>query len=75
MSNLQINHLDPNKLPMGWEVLKDKNNRTYFVNHNDRTTHWEDPRLAMCFKVYLSICVCMCVFSFSSAKANSNIPY
>jgi hypothetical protein len=44
LSTVQINPLDQNGLPMNWEVLKDKNGRTYFVDHNKRTTTWEDPR-------------------------------
>ncbi|XP_051884693.1 NEDD4-like E3 ubiquitin-protein ligase WWP2 isoform X2 [Pristis pectinata] len=30
-------------LPAGWEKRQD-NGRVYFVNHNTRTTQWEDPR-------------------------------
>ncbi|XP_006006818.1 NEDD4-like E3 ubiquitin-protein ligase WWP2 isoform X2 [Latimeria chalumnae] len=30
-------------LPSGWEKRQD-NGRVYFVNHNTRTTQWEDPR-------------------------------
>uniref|UniRef100_A0AAQ5ZDW1 HECT-type E3 ubiquitin transferase n=1 Tax=Amphiprion ocellaris TaxID=80972 RepID=A0AAQ5ZDW1_AMPOC len=38
-------------LPPGWEERKDAKGRTYYVNHNNRTTTWtrpivqEDPRL------------------------------
>uniref|UniRef100_A0A5G2QC75 HECT-type E3 ubiquitin transferase n=1 Tax=Sus scrofa TaxID=9823 RepID=A0A5G2QC75_PIG len=38
-------------LPSGWEERKDAKGRTYYVNHNNRTTTWtrpimqEDPRL------------------------------
>ncbi|KAK3734003.1 hypothetical protein QZH41_009848 [Actinostola sp. cb2023] len=31
-------------LPPGWEKRVETNGRVYFVNHNTRTTHWEDPR-------------------------------
>jgi len=31
-------------LPEGWEKRVDSSNRQYFVNHNTRTTQWEDPR-------------------------------
>lgn len=31
-------------MPPGWEQRQDENGRTYFVNHNTRTTQWEDPR-------------------------------
>ncbi|CAI2308630.1 unnamed protein product [Caenorhabditis sp. 36 PRJEB53466] len=32
-------------LPEGWEKRQDHNtSRTYFVNHVNRTTQWEDPR-------------------------------
>ncbi|XP_062856312.1 NEDD4-like E3 ubiquitin-protein ligase WWP2 isoform X2 [Trichomycterus rosablanca] len=30
-------------VPQGWEKRQD-NGRVYFVNHNTRTTQWEDPR-------------------------------
>ncbi|XP_072234989.1 NEDD4-like E3 ubiquitin-protein ligase WWP1 isoform X1 [Leuresthes tenuis] len=31
-------------LPPGWERRVDSNDRVYFVNHNTKTTQWEDPR-------------------------------
>ncbi|CAN0277206.1 unnamed protein product [Lampetra fluviatilis] len=31
-------------LPGGWEKRVEQNGRVYFVNHNTRTTQWEDPR-------------------------------
>ncbi|XP_038068088.1 E3 ubiquitin-protein ligase Su(dx)-like [Patiria miniata] len=31
-------------LPTGWEKRTDQHNRTYFVNHENKTTQWEDPR-------------------------------
>ncbi|XP_030072055.1 NEDD4-like E3 ubiquitin-protein ligase WWP1 isoform X4 [Microcaecilia unicolor] len=31
-------------LPAGWERRVDSNDRVYFVNHNTKTTQWEDPR-------------------------------
>ncbi|XP_066941802.1 E3 ubiquitin-protein ligase Nedd-4 isoform X11 [Macrobrachium rosenbergii] len=30
-------------LPDGWEERQDANGRTYYVNHNARTTQWERP--------------------------------
>lgn len=30
-------------LPEGWEERTDANGRTYYVNHNARTTQWERP--------------------------------
>lgn len=39
-----VQHGDPSKLPPGWEAKRDPQNRIYFVNHNNRTTQWEDPR-------------------------------
>ncbi|XP_075389309.1 E3 ubiquitin-protein ligase NEDD4-like isoform X2 [Tenrec ecaudatus] len=30
-------------LPSGWEERKDTKNRTYYVNHNNRTTTWTRP--------------------------------
>ena len=31
-------------LPAGWERRTDSNGRSYYVDHNTRTTSWEDPR-------------------------------
>ncbi|KAL8604017.1 hypothetical protein ACOMHN_039061 [Nucella lapillus] len=31
-------------LPQGWEMRKDSQGRTYFVDHNTRTTTWERPQ-------------------------------
>lgn len=27
-----------------WEARQDRTGRTYFVNHNNKSTQWEDPR-------------------------------
>ncbi|KAK7504720.1 hypothetical protein BaRGS_00004206 [Batillaria attramentaria] len=36
---------DPNEpLPPGWECRKDAQGRTYYVDHNTRTTTWERPQ-------------------------------
>ena len=32
-------------LPAGWEEARTQTGEVYFVNHNNRTTSWEDPRL------------------------------
>ncbi|RKP39957.1 putative E3 ubiquitin-protein ligase [Dimargaris cristalligena] len=34
----------PNALPSGWEQRFTAEGRPYFVNHNNRTTTWVDPR-------------------------------
>ena len=31
-------------MPVGWERRTDSNGRSYYVDHNTRTTTWEDPR-------------------------------
>ena len=36
-------------LPSGWEMRLMKNDRIYFVDHNTRTTTWDDPRDAQNF--------------------------
>jgi hypothetical protein len=47
-------------LPPGWEKKFDPRSRKcFFVNHNDKSTHWHDPRGAIqCNAV--SSCVCVC---------------
>lgn len=34
-------------LPEGWEERVHSDGRTFFIDHNTRTTQWEDPRLSM----------------------------
>jgi E3 ubiquitin-protein ligase NEDD4 len=34
-------------LPQGWEERSTSDGRPYFVDHNNRTTTWNDPRLAV----------------------------
>ncbi|KAI8052802.1 E3 ubiquitin-protein ligase RSP5 [Syncephalis plumigaleata] len=38
-----LSHLGP--LPTGWEMRLTSNARVYFVDHNTKTTTWDDPRL------------------------------
>ncbi len=35
---------DSTRLPPGWEAKRDLQGRIYFVDHNRRTTQWDDPR-------------------------------
>lgn len=32
-------------LPPGWELRRTSEGKNYFIDHNKRTTTWEDPRL------------------------------
>ncbi len=32
-------------LPSGWTEARNANGEIYFINHVNRTTQWEDPRL------------------------------
>ncbi|XP_012939741.1 E3 ubiquitin-protein ligase NEDD4 [Aplysia californica] len=32
-------------LPPGWEERTHADGRVFFIDHNNKTTHWEDPRL------------------------------
>ena len=34
----------PSQLPDGWEMQTAPNGRTFFINHRDRKTTWDDPR-------------------------------
>ncbi|XP_059939565.1 NEDD4-like E3 ubiquitin-protein ligase WWP2 [Mesoplodon densirostris] len=42
-SGASTDHDPLGPLPPGWEKRQD-NGRVYYVNHNTRTTQWEDPR-------------------------------
>ncbi|XP_072236611.1 E3 ubiquitin-protein ligase NEDD4 isoform X3 [Leuresthes tenuis] len=37
--------LESGSMPTGWEVRCAPNGRPFFINHNTKTTTWEDPRL------------------------------
>lgn len=43
INNVTTDQLGP--LPSGWEQRKAASGRTYFVDHNNRTTQFTDPRL------------------------------
>jgi hypothetical protein len=32
-------------LPAGWEERRHVDGRIFYIDHNNRTTQWEDPRL------------------------------
>ena len=34
-------------MPQGWEKMQTTSGQFYFINHNTKTTCWEDPRMAM----------------------------
>ncbi|KAK3750287.1 hypothetical protein RRG08_015779 [Elysia crispata] len=38
-----LHNLGP--LPPGWEERVHTDGRVFFIDHNNKTTHWEDPRL------------------------------
>ncbi|XP_065086565.1 transcriptional coactivator yorkie isoform X2 [Ochlerotatus camptorhynchus] len=38
-------HATYGELPPGWEQAKTQDGRIYYINHNTRTTTWEDPRI------------------------------
>uniref|UniRef100_A0A4W3GUR3 E3 ubiquitin-protein ligase n=1 Tax=Callorhinchus milii TaxID=7868 RepID=A0A4W3GUR3_CALMI len=40
-------------LPPGWEEKKDDKARTYYVNHNNRTTTWTRPVMQVCCTLQL----------------------
>ena len=34
------------QLPLNWEMRVDDHGRSYFINHQTKTTTWDDPRLS-----------------------------
>lgn len=44
LSNINCEELGP--LPPGWEIRNTATGRVYFVDHNNRTTQFTDPRLS-----------------------------
>ena len=49
-SNEPDNNDPLGQLPSGWEKRMDSG-RTYFVNHRNRTTQWDDPRTQVAYFV------------------------
>jgi len=43
-----------NALPAGWEARYNPNGRAYFVDHNTKTTTWDDPRLPSVYVIAFS---------------------
>ncbi|KAB1276844.1 E3 ubiquitin-protein ligase NEDD4 [Camelus dromedarius] len=41
----QLSEMEQGFLPKGWEVRHAPNGRPFFIDHNTKTTTWEDPRL------------------------------
>ncbi|XP_011842128.1 PREDICTED: E3 ubiquitin-protein ligase NEDD4 [Mandrillus leucophaeus] len=41
----QPSEMEQGFLPKGWEVRHAPNGRPFFIDHNTKTTTWEDPRL------------------------------
>ncbi|XP_059953291.1 E3 ubiquitin-protein ligase NEDD4 isoform X4 [Mesoplodon densirostris] len=41
----QASEVEQGFLPKGWEVRHAPNGRPFFIDHNTKTTTWEDPRL------------------------------
>ena len=44
-------------LPAGWEVRQTREGKLYFVDHNTRTTSWDDPRLPKTEARYPDACL------------------
>ncbi|KAJ1351790.1 hypothetical protein KIN20_007930, partial [Parelaphostrongylus tenuis] len=42
-SDSNIDLQESNSMPEGWEQREDGNGRTFYVNHLQRTTHWDRP--------------------------------
>ncbi|XP_043845321.1 LOW QUALITY PROTEIN: E3 ubiquitin-protein ligase NEDD4 [Dromiciops gliroides] len=45
LSSNQQSEFEQRFLPKGWEVRHAPNGRPFFIDHNTKTTTWEDPRL------------------------------
>lgn len=45
LSNPSINLQNIGPMPAGWEQSVTPEGEIYFINHNDRTTSWYDPRI------------------------------
>jgi len=66
-------------LPSGWEERKDAKGRTYYVNHNNRTTTWTRPimqvgRSVITLNLESKHLACVeCHFSWSSSSELWNL--
>ena len=58
-------------LPLGWEEAHTANNEVYFINHQLKTTTWEDPRIAIYMQQQQQqLQINDCKFSFSQNDSN-----
>lgn len=53
-SNNNNNPDSSTSLPQGWEERQDANGRTYYVNHNEKTTQWERP-VPGCVQIWIQL--------------------
>lgn len=56
-------------LPAGWSAAKTADGQQYFMNHNERTTTWEDPRIAVLKQQRQNQVAAMHLFQQSSSAA------
>ena len=43
-------------LPPGWEKSVTPQGQVYFLNHNNKSTQWEDPRKVIKNKLFFNTC-------------------
>uniref|UniRef100_A0A674CSB4 E3 ubiquitin-protein ligase n=1 Tax=Salmo trutta TaxID=8032 RepID=A0A674CSB4_SALTR len=58
MSGPRHNHLLP-AMPPGWEERQDNLGRTYYVNHETRTTQWHRPIVQTDGKLFMCLVSCL----------------
>uniref|UniRef100_A0A8C8LLL6 HECT-type E3 ubiquitin transferase n=1 Tax=Oncorhynchus tshawytscha TaxID=74940 RepID=A0A8C8LLL6_ONCTS len=58
MSGPRHNHLLP-AMPPGWEERQDNLGRTYYVNHETRTTQWHRPIVQTDGKLFICLVSCL----------------
>lgn len=64
--------IDSLPLPDGWEISMTENSQRYFINHNDKTTTWKDPREAHYRQLHQRAQRMMVVSASNIANTNNN---
>lgn len=64
-TNIFDTESQPEPLPTGWEERQDANGRTYYLNHQERTTQWFRPTLLVLTRIkYVFICNFLLTYYF-----------
>ena len=64
----------PQLLPPGWEKVRTDDGEVYYINHNDKTSHWELPKYITDMMIYENSMTVKAGKGISKAKPRKKCP-